>query len=167
MLNSVWLRIMGQLARILPRVMVKKFFKIERLQKELEVNLSSAESVRFSLSSSLPHLEVSLRLSNKSEIALVVDRIIFDISIGQPLAEFTNCHRICLAPRQTLQRISSRYLLNAAQVKMLGQMLDATTRRFNGTVTIHTSVYCDSKIGPFCLTPSMPLEIRGDCIPVN
>jgi hypothetical protein len=167
MWNSVWLRIMGPLARILPRVMLKKLFKIERLQRELEVNLSSAESVRFSLKAILPILEISLRLSNKSEIPLVVDRIIFDVSIGQPFAEFTHCRRISLAPRQTLERIYSRHLLNEAQVKLLRQSVDAVTGRFNGTVTIRPTLYCDSKIGSFCLIPAMALEIRGDCIPVN
>ena len=134
----------------LPRFLVRKFVKIEQIQENLEVALASPAPLTLHLKSTFaPQAEIILRITNKNAIPITIDRILFEIWLGQPFLQSAQLRRFTLKPKETNDYLYSRFYLNEVQRAAIGSESDEKAQQRNGFYRIELTAYCDCKAGQF------------------
>ena len=159
---SYWF--LGQAAKILPGILSKIFFGPAKAKAQFEIDLSGHGPVAIRLNSHIPEVEVRLRITNKGPIPISVDRILFQLWMGQPVVEFAELRRVLLHSQQTIGVASSRVFLSEPQRKAIESNLDQNRRPIN-MVMLHATVFCDCKVGHFDM--SEHFQIQRDNLTVS
>lgn len=137
--------------RLLPPFIISKFVKTDSIQKDIEIDLRSLSPVNFNLNSTIPEFTLWLRLTNKSVIPIVIDRILIDVWIGQPVIDGAILRPVTLLPKQTLNDLRFQVKLSEFQKN---ESIKYREQRYNANITINMVAYCECKLGKFELVSS-------------
>jgi len=121
---------------------------LESLGRNLEIDIRSKNSIIFDLNTSVPNVNVWLRFTNKNPLNIVVDRVVVDLWIGQPLLEGAIFNKIELKPLETNNSVRFNSTLNEHQKSYLLSRIEAVGTE-NLVSLNRLIVYCQSKLGLF------------------
>jgi hypothetical protein len=75
----------GKMLDKLPGWVGRWFVSPERLAKLVEIDLHPNVSVDISYGGAIPRVDMCFRIDNRSSAPLVLDRLVFDLWVGQPI----------------------------------------------------------------------------------
>jgi hypothetical protein len=159
-LEKIWYWLIQKL----PRILVSRFVKVERIANEFEIDLASPTHVSLFLNTFVPHFEIYLRVSNKSALPVTIDRILLDVWVGQPLLDAAGLHRKTLLPKETEPKLYGRWMLNELQRQAAKSQL-SDKGQLKTDMTVNITVYCDCKLGPF--KTARRVVVRSETVPVS
>ena len=93
-------------------------------------------------------MNIWLRITNKSPIAITIDRIIIDIWVGQPFTTGLFLSRFKVKPKETKNDTYIKVFLSGKQKEVLEKYI--SNGILNTDITFnYLTVYCESKLGAF------------------
>jgi hypothetical protein len=149
---------------LLPRFILKRFAKPNDLLRDFEIDLAGSGSFQIQLSGPVPQVEMTIRVTNKTVVPITVDRVLFEVWIGQPILEGAMIRRVTINPKGTTN-IYSRFFLNELQKAAVKHYTDPAGR-LTQTVTLNIEIFCDSQIGPLAVDRKH-FQINPQTVPVN
>jgi hypothetical protein len=157
-------KLIGLLLKSLPAFLGRMLVNIKQMEQDFEIDRSSTAPPTICLNAFVPYLDFYLRITNKSALPITVDRILFEIWIGQSTIESALLRRIAVTPKETNNNVYFRQLLGQSQVNAIkGQLTEKG--QLKPSLTIHATALCDCKIGSFCVKKTFNVE--GPSVPVN
>jgi hypothetical protein len=156
---EVALYVLDKVLAVLPPWIVRRFLPPERIAEQIEIDLRRINPIVIYFTSvQFPYVELWFRISNQSQLNLVLDRLLIDLWVGQPTVRGAVLHRVELQRRTSKDDISFWHDLTGIQEDRIRKQVDA-----KGVLTVPVSIYVDayfeSRVG--FVHVRVPLEHRG------
>lgn len=153
LLSKIWFPII----RFLPAFIVSKFITTQSVREDLELDLRSINSINININTDIPEFTLWLRVTNKCSIPIRIDRILFDIWIGQPFIDGVLLRPIEILPKKTQCDVRFLTKLSDRQIQVVKRHQESN-RGIN--FTIHIYAYCECKLGKFDLTVNKEVPLK-------
>ena len=114
-----------------------------------EVGLPPGECLRLQTSAGQqPYFDLLLRVSNHSPLPFIIDRILLEARVEEPIGECAYLRRTTLKVGQTLEQLRVRYYLTGAQAGIIrDEWLNSDGRA--RAVRLQAGFYVDCRLGAF------------------
>ena len=144
-MREITLWVLDKLVSITPSLLLRLFYSPKKVASQVKVNLKGEKPVSPSLNSSVPHVDIYLEITNLSNLDLVLDRMLIDLWVGQPVLVGTILKRTKIPSRSTGQQVFFRSNLSSKQVQQIEPFMSETPPA--GSVTLSINAYLESKVG--------------------
>lgn len=152
----------SQAARVLPPIMLKRFFSTKKVEQEIGIDWSSKQAARIGLNASCPNIEISLRIENRSLVPVILDRMIVQVWIGQPFIEAINAYRMPIGARKNIDQHITREYLSENQIKAFASYLNG--KQLKERLSVSADLFFDCDVGSFHLRKH--LDFAGESVHV-
>jgi len=145
MLDAVFSYLISKMIDMFPGLVTRRFISPTKLAEMVEVDLRRASPINISFGSSIPSLSLWFRISNKSLVNLVLDRLLIDLWIGQPFLHGAILSQYIVSKQSSIENAYFNTKLTNPQQDWIrkhvsGQLLSVP-------VTITVEAYFESKVG--------------------
>lgn len=137
--------VLDQLITMVPGLLLRLFYPPKKLAPQVKVNLTGEKPINPSLNSSVPYVDIYLEITNVSNLELVLDRMLIDLWVGQPVLIGSILKRTKIPPRSTGQHVFFRDNLSSKQVQQIESFMSEMPP--TGSITLSISAYLESKVG--------------------
>src|SRR5713101_571559 len=159
---EISLYVLDKVLAVLPGWIIRRFLPPERIAGQVEIDLRRINPIAIYFTSvQFPFVELWFRISNQSQLNLVLDRLLVDLWVGQPTVQGAVLHRAALPRRTSKDDIRFWHDLTGIQEDRIRKQADE-----KGVLTVPVSIYVDayfeSRVG--IVHVRAPLEHRGVAI---
>jgi hypothetical protein len=152
---SYGLRILGSVARWIPRFLRSILFPISTVREQIRIELCSLTKLGDQLPQN-PYVDMYFEITNLSHLTVTMERLFIDVSYGQPLFNAWTLRRYEVPAGGINKDIYHKQYLTGPQKEMLqlyaGQRL---------TLVIDLIAYFESKIGMIEVTKKIVRYDQG------
>lgn len=162
LIETIFFSIFKWFIPLLPKWLLIRIYPHKKILDEIDIDLDSNDGAEIYFSSSISTLNLNFNISNMTALNLIIDRIIIDIWIDQPIEKGVILERYQLSRYSKKKEIRYRAFLSNAQKEHINFSLK---RANDGTVRLmlYLLVYFESKIGII----EKNKEIRRDRVAVQ
>jgi len=130
---------------ILPRWLARRFISSQKIARQVEIDLRSTNPIDISFGTEIPRLSLCSRVSNLSLFNLVLDRLLIDLWVGQPIFQGAILERFDIPKRKSRDDIYFRYELTLPQQEQIRKRIK--DKVISVPITLNVKAYFESKIG--------------------
>jgi len=144
-MNEIAAYILGKAVDKAPSWILSKFVSITKLASEIKIKPRDNKHVHIDLQSQPPRIELYFEITNLSHFNIILDRLLIEVWLSQPLFEGALLKRRIIGPRRIEPDVHFRHYLTESQAKIAHDFQaknDPTV-----TPTIHLVGYFVTKIG--------------------
>jgi len=136
----------------LPRLIARRIAPLETVASEVRIELRPLVPIEIHFGSSIPSFGMCLRITNLSLVGLKLDRLLYEVWIGQPTVKASHLEPRKIA-RRSVEDILLREQLTAEQQAQIrsqakGQVVE--------DLTVNVTAYFESKNGPVVVKAQLP-----------
>lgn len=144
---EIALYVFEKVLTILPRWLARLLLPPARIAEQIEIDLRRTNPIAiYFRSTEFPCVEAWFRISNQSQVNLVLDRLLVDLWVGQPTIKGAILCRMEIPRRTSKDDIRFWHDLTGAQEERIRRRADE-----KGILTVPVAVYVDayfeSKVG--------------------
>ncbi len=144
-MREIILWVLDKLLTVTPSLLLRLFYSPQKAISQIKVNLKGERPISPSLKSSVPHVDIYLEITNLSNLDLLLDRMLIDLWVGQPVLVGAILKRVKIPSRSTGQEVFFRSNLSSKQVQQIEPFMSETPP--SGSITLSINAYFESKIG--------------------
>jgi len=138
--------ITGKAMDLLPAFLARRFLPPTKLASKVSVELSRKAPMRVTLTGSVPVIDIWLSITNFNYMDIVLDRLIVDLWMSQPLTH------MALLSRHEIPRLSTFYEIQVSTRQISQAQLEWIQARTSGghstePFTLYIDGYFESKVG--------------------
>ncbi len=138
--------LLGKFMDKIPIFLLRRILPLESIKNKINLDLWRRYPMRVSLSGSVPSIDIWFSITNLNPVDIQLDRLIVDLSLGQPLAYAFLVSRHNIPKFSTLNEIQlSMRGLSTAQIKWIESHSNAS--RSTDPFTLYIEAYFVTKIG--------------------
>ncbi len=132
---------------LLPRWMVRWLLPPQRIAEQVDIDLRRINPIAISFKSTeFPCVDAWFRISNQSQVNLILDRLLIDLWVNQPMLRGAVLRRAEIPRRSTKDDIHFWHHLMTTQEERVRKHVDE-----KGILTVPVAIYVDayfeSKVG--------------------
>lgn len=159
---EVALYVFEKVLTIFPRWLARILLPPARVAEQIEIDLRRTNPIAIAFrSTEFPCVEAWFRISNQSQVNLVLDRMLVDLWVNQPMLRGADLRRVEIPRRSTKDDIHFWHDLTATQEERVRRHVDE-----KGNLTVPVALYVDayfeSRVGTVHVRTT--LEHRGVAI---
>ena len=145
-MTNIGLWFLEKVIAVVPGLLLKRVFPPEKVATHIRVELVGERPIAPSLTSSVPHLDLNLSVTNLSPLQLRLDRMLVDLWFGQPVLNGALLERMVVPPRSTENLMYFRGQLSSAQVRQVEPYTQ--TNPPSAPISLTVRAYFDTRVGP-------------------
>ncbi len=137
---EIALYLFDKVLAVLPRWLIRWFLPPERIAEQVEIDLRRINPIAiYFRSTEFPCVEAWFRISNQSQVNLVLDRLLVDLWVGQPTIQGAILHRTEIPRRTSKDDIRFWHDLTGAEEERIRRRADG-----QGILTVPVALYVDA-----------------------
>lgn len=137
--------VLDKLISIMPGLFLRLFYPPKTISSQVKVNLYGEKSINPLLTSSVPYVDIYFEITNLSNLNLLLDRMLIDFWVGQPLLIGVILKPIKIPLRSTRNQVSFRSFLSPNQVQQIEKFISEKPPA--GEISLSVNAYFESKVG--------------------
>lgn len=124
--------------------------------RAIALRLRDADAITLDLTSTVPSVSIWFEVINHSDVELVLDRIVLELRVGQPVLQGVMAHRYPIPPHTTVSTIWFFELLTEGAMKLISQHQEALQKPGGSVQVLHVTAraYFDSPALRFAIESS-------------
>jgi hypothetical protein len=144
-MKEIVLWILDKLISITPGLILRLFYSPKKVSSQVRVSLYGEKPINPSLASSVPHIDIYLEITNLSNLELLLDRMLIDLWVGQPLLIGAILKPTKISSRSTGHQVFFRSFLSLKQIQQIEPFISETPPA--GGVSLSINAFFESKVG--------------------
>ncbi len=146
-MTEIALYLLEKVLDLLPRWMVRRLLPPQRIAQQIEIDLRRINPIAISFKSTeFPCVDAWFRISNQSQVNLVLDRLLIDLWVNQPMLRGTVLRRAEIPRRTTKDDVHFWHDLTTTQEERVRKHVDEKGI-LTVPVAINLDAYFESKVG--------------------